>query len=143
MVPQRLGGPGATLADYVEVAMLLAGDGVTALIYNMHTSITGALAQTSDSMAALPGATDEYFEARDRALEAALNGSLFAVAMSERGAGSRLSKMTTAYEPEGNGFRVRGSKAFVRRWTCRCSTHRGALRCRRSFAVFRAAPEAG
>ena len=52
MVPPRLGGPGAGFADYVEVAMELgAGAGATALVFNMHASVTGALAQTPDDVA--------------------------------------------------------------------------------------------
>ena len=47
MVPTRLGGSGATFADYAEVALALAaGSPSTALVYNMHASGTGALAQT-------------------------------------------------------------------------------------------------
>ena len=38
---------------------------------------------------------------------------LGALAMSERGAGSRLSKITTSYEPVDGGFRITGSKTFV------------------------------
>jgi alkylation response protein AidB-like acyl-CoA dehydrogenase len=35
------------------------------------------------------------------------------VAMSERGAGSRLSALSTAYEPLDGGYRIRGAKTFV------------------------------
>src|SRR5437879_1852450 len=52
MTPERLGGAGATFADYAEVAMALAeGSPATALVYNMHASITGALALTPDDVA--------------------------------------------------------------------------------------------
>src|SRR5207237_4587837 len=45
MVPVRLGGLGAGFADYADVAYELArGSGATALVFNMHASITGALA---------------------------------------------------------------------------------------------------
>ncbi len=114
MVPARLGGPGAGFADYAEVAMALgAGAGATALVFNMHASVTGALAQTPDDVARALGVPESYFAMRDAALRRAADGALFAVAMSERGAGSRLSKLTTAYEPSGDGFRIRGSKTFV------------------------------
>jgi alkylation response protein AidB-like acyl-CoA dehydrogenase len=46
-------------------------------------------------------------------LSAAAGGALYAVAMSERGAGSRLSKITTSYRRTGSGFHITGSKAFV------------------------------
>jgi alkylation response protein AidB-like acyl-CoA dehydrogenase len=114
MVPARLGGPGAGFADYVEVAMALAaGNGATALIYNMHASVTGALAQTPDEVARALGVPESYFAMRDAALRRAAEGALFAVAMSERGAGSRLSKLTTAYRPDGDGFHLKGAKTFV------------------------------
>jgi alkylation response protein AidB-like acyl-CoA dehydrogenase len=114
MVPARLGGPGAGFADYAEVAMALgAGAGATALVFNMHASVTGALAQTPDDVARALGVPESYFAMRDAALARAAAGALFAVAMSERGAGSRLSRITTSYEPTGAGFRITGSKTFV------------------------------
>jgi len=114
MVPRRLGGPGAGFADYAEVAMRLgAGAGATALVFNMHASVTGALAMTPDDVARALGVPESYFAMRDAALTRAADGALFAVAMSERGAGSRLSRLTTAYEPVDGGFRIRGSKTFV------------------------------
>ncbi len=114
MVPTRLGGPGAGFADYAEVAMrLAAGNGATALVYNMHASVTGAMAQTPDDLARALGVPESYFEMRDRVLRAAVGGALYAVAMSERGAGSRLSALTTSYEPVAGGFRIQGAKTFV------------------------------
>jgi alkylation response protein AidB-like acyl-CoA dehydrogenase len=114
MAPARLGGPGAGFADYVEIAMALgAGNGATALIFNMHASVTGALAGTPDEVARALGVPESYFAMRDAALARAAGGALFAVAMSERGAGSRLSKLTTSYDVVDGGFRIRGSKTFV------------------------------
>ncbi len=114
MAPARLGGPGAGFADYAEVAMTLAaGNGATALVFNMHASVTGAMAQTPDELARKLGVPETYFAARDRVLESAVGGALFAVAMSERGAGSRLSALTTAYAPVDGGYRIQGAKTFV------------------------------
>lgn len=114
MTPTRLGGLGASFADYVEVAMTLgSGNGSTALIFNMHASVTGALAHTPDELVRAVGAPDSYFEFRDTVLKRAAAGALYAVAMSERGAGSRLSAITTTYERVNGGFHIRGSKAFV------------------------------
>lgn len=113
MVPERLGGLGAGFADYAEVAMALAaGNGATALIFNMHASVTGALALTSDDIARLVGAPESYFAMRDRVLTQAIEGSLYAVAMSERGAGSKLSQLATTYERVDGGWRIQGEKAF-------------------------------
>ncbi|HEY0358115.1 MAG TPA: acyl-CoA dehydrogenase family protein [Mycobacteriales bacterium] len=114
MVPAGLGGPGASFADYAEVAMALAaGNGATALVFNMHASVTGAMAQTPDDVARALGVPESYFAARDRVLVAARDGALYAVAMSERGAGSRLSAISTSYTPTADGFHLRGAKTFV------------------------------
>jgi alkylation response protein AidB-like acyl-CoA dehydrogenase len=114
MAPARLGGSGAGFADYAAVAMELAsGAGATALVFNMHASVTGAMAQTPDDVVRALGVPDSYFEVRDRLLTGAVGGALFAVAMSERGAGSRLSKVSTEYWPADGGFRIRGAKTFV------------------------------
>lgn len=114
LAPARLGGCGATFADYAAVATELgAGAGATALIFNMHASVTGALAHTPDDLVRQLGAPDSFFAARDRVLARAAEGALYAVAMSERGAGSRLSQITTAYHRTGSGYRVTGAKTFV------------------------------
>jgi alkylation response protein AidB-like acyl-CoA dehydrogenase len=113
MVPARLGGIGASFADYAEVAMALgAGNGATALIFNMHASVTGALALTDDDLARALGVPEPFFAARDEMLRDAAAGRHYAVAMSERGAGSRLSQATTAYEPVEGGWRITGTKTF-------------------------------
>lgn len=123
MVPERLGGPGAGFADYSEVAMeLAAGSGSTALVFNMHASVTGALALTPEDLARALGAPDSFFEARDRILTAAAGGSLYSVAMSERRAGSRLREMETRYRRVDGGWLISGSKAF-----CSGSTHADAF----------------
>lgn len=113
MVPARLGGAGASFSEYAEIAMALgAGNGATALVFNMHASVTGALALTDDDLARELGVPETFFAARDRVLSAAAEGSLYAVAMSERGAGSRLSQVSTSYEPVDGGWHIRGAKTF-------------------------------
>jgi alkylation response protein AidB-like acyl-CoA dehydrogenase len=113
MAPTALGGTGARFVDYVEVAMALAaGNGATALIYNMHASVTGALALTPEDIARALGATDGFFTMRDETLAAAAKGALYAVAMSERRAGSRLSEVETTYTRAGAGWHIRGEKTF-------------------------------
>ncbi len=114
MVPTALGGLGATFGDYADVAYELArGNGATALVFNMHASVTGALAGIPESMAGTLGIPADFFVARDEILRAAAKGAFYAVAMSERGAGSRLSAITTSYKREGSGFRITGAKTFV------------------------------
>jgi alkylation response protein AidB-like acyl-CoA dehydrogenase len=113
MVPERLGGAGAGFADYAAIAYELArGNGATALIFNMHASVTGALSGVTDELADALGLPPEALKARDDCLRAAAEGSWYAVAMSERGAGSRLSKLTTTYERTDEGFRIKGAKTF-------------------------------
>jgi alkylation response protein AidB-like acyl-CoA dehydrogenase len=113
MAPSRLGGIGASFADYAEVAMALgAGNGSTALIFNMHASVTGALALTDEDLARALGVPESFFSSRDMVLRGAVAGRLYAVAMSERGAGSRLSKVTTSYEQVDGGWRITGEKTF-------------------------------
>ncbi len=114
MVPESLGGLGSGFAGYVEVAQELArGNGATALVFNMHASVTGALAGIPVALAETMGVPAEFFVARDEILRRAAAGAFYAVAMSERGAGSRLSQLTTAYQAEGDGFRITGAKTFV------------------------------
>jgi alkylation response protein AidB-like acyl-CoA dehydrogenase len=113
MVPQKLGGVGAGFAEYANVAYELArGNGATALVFNMHASVTGALGAVTEEVAEALGVPDEALEARDRLLTDAANGSWYGVAMSERGAGSRLSQLTTAYEPVDGGYHITGAKTF-------------------------------
>jgi alkylation response protein AidB-like acyl-CoA dehydrogenase len=114
MVPARLGGAGVGFADYAAVAHELArGNGATALVFNMHASVTGALAGIPDALIEGLGVPESFLTARDRVLSAAAEGAWYAVAMSERGVGSRLSQMSTMYSAEPGGFRIKGSKTFV------------------------------
>jgi alkylation response protein AidB-like acyl-CoA dehydrogenase len=113
MVPASHGGGGAGFADYARVAYELArGNGATALVFNMHASVTGALTAVTDELAAALSVPDSALAARDRLLRAAADGAWYAVAMSERGAGSRLSEMSTVYEQVSDGYHLKGSKSF-------------------------------
>jgi alkylation response protein AidB-like acyl-CoA dehydrogenase len=113
LVPERLGGVGAGFADYAEVAMTLgAANGATALIFNMHASVTGALALVPDELASVLGVPDWFYAVRDDILREAAGGAWYAVAMSERGAGARLSRLATTYQPADGGWHIVGSKSF-------------------------------
>ncbi|NES31395.1 acyl-CoA dehydrogenase [Micromonospora terminaliae] len=113
MVPRELGGLGATFAEYAAVATELArGNGATALVFNMHASVTGALGAVTEELAEALGVPDEALAARDRLLRAAAEGAWYAVAMSERGAGARLSQLSTVYEAVEGGWHLKGSKTF-------------------------------
>lgn len=112
MAPRELGGVGAGFPQYTEVATALAkGNGATALIYNMHASVTGALALAPAELVNAFG--EEFAAARERVLKRTVDDAAFyAVAMSERGAGSRLSQIRTTYRNVNGGWRVTGSKTF-------------------------------
>ncbi|MEO3742413.1 acyl-CoA dehydrogenase family protein [Plantactinospora sp. B5E13] len=113
MVPPRLGGLGTSFAGYAAVATALArGNGATALVFNMHASVTGALGALTEELAGALGVPDEALVARDRLLAEAAAGAWYAVAMSERGVGSRLSKLTTTYEAVDGGYHIKGVKTF-------------------------------
>jgi alkylation response protein AidB-like acyl-CoA dehydrogenase len=112
--PTNLGGLGRDYADYAKVAYELArGNGATALVFNMHASVTGALAGIPDELASSLGVGQEFFDSRDKILSDAAAGAYYAVAMSERGAGSRLSQLATRYDAVDGGFHIKGSKSFV------------------------------
>ena len=114
LVPEHLGGMGAGFERYTQVATALArGSGSTALVFNMHASVTGALAGVPDDLARQLGAPDSFFDARDAMLTAAVDGALYGVAITERGAGSRLSHLQTSYEPTPGGYRLRGEKSVA------------------------------
>lgn len=112
LVPCHLGGMGGSFSDYVRVAMRLAnGNGASALLFNMHASVTGALAGVPDEMARSLGADESFFVARDRLLARAASGDMYGVAISERGAGSRLSAITTTFTRDRDQYRLRGHKS--------------------------------
>lgn len=111
MVPAHLGGLGAGFAEYVQVAMELGrASAATALLFNMHASVTGGLAGIPDDLARALGASEDFFAARDHILRQAASGAIYGVAISEAGAGSRLSLVRTRYRAEGDGFRLAGAK---------------------------------
>jgi alkylation response protein AidB-like acyl-CoA dehydrogenase len=113
MVPSALGGAGASFADYTAVAYELArGNGASALVFNMHASVTGALGAVTEELADSLGLPDSALVARDQLLTDAANGAWYGVAMSERGAGSRLSQLTTSYEVVDGGYHIKGAKTF-------------------------------
>jgi alkylation response protein AidB-like acyl-CoA dehydrogenase len=112
MVPEQLGGMGARFEDYVQVAMTLArASGASALLFNMHASVTGALAGVDDELARAMGAPQSFFTTRDVVLRRAASGAMFGVAISERDAGSRLSAIASSYARDGERYHLRGHKS--------------------------------
>lgn len=111
LVPKRLSGMGAGFSDYVAVAQELSrGSASTALLFNMHASVTGSLAMVPEDLARELGAGQAFFAHRDAVLEAAVDGAWYGVAITERAAGSRLSAVQTTYQPVDGGYHIRGQK---------------------------------
>jgi alkylation response protein AidB-like acyl-CoA dehydrogenase len=107
-----MGGLGAGFAQYVAVAMVLAqASPATALLFNMHVSVTGGLAGLTPEVAAALGADEHFADQREQALRRAADGAFHAVAISEPGTGSRLSQVRTTYEPHPDGYRLQGVKS--------------------------------
>ena len=118
MVPAALGGAGAGFAEYAAVAYELArGNGATALVFNMHASVTGALGGGRPrSWPSALGVPEEALAARDAtAARRGRRGAWYAVAMSERGVGVAAVPAATVYEPVDGGFRIKGAKTFCLR----------------------------
>ena len=114
LVPQRLGGMGGGFEDYTKVAVELArGSCSTALVFNMHASVTGSLAGVPDALARELGAPETFFATRDEILTRAAEGAMFGVAITEREAGSRLWATKTTYERTADGYRIRGEKSVA------------------------------
>ncbi|MBW3651422.1 MAG: acyl-CoA/acyl-ACP dehydrogenase [Actinobacteria bacterium] len=112
LVPDRLGGMGAGFEDYVRVAVRLArSSGASALLFNMHASVTGALARVPDDLVRALGAPQSFLATRDEVLERAVAGAMYGVAISEIGAGPRLSALQTYYRKEDGKYRIRGRKS--------------------------------
>ena len=112
MVPSEMGGLGAGFAQYVAVAMVLAeASPATALLFNMHVSVTGGLAGLTPELAAAFGADEHFAVQRERALRRAADGAFHAVAISEPGTGSRLSQVRTTYAPHPDGYLLQGVKS--------------------------------
>src|SRR5690606_41085568 len=110
LVPPQLGGDGAGFADYTTVAYELArGNGATALVFNMHASVTGAMAAVDSALAGALGMPEEALAARDTVLRGAAEGGWYAVAMSARGVGSLPSRLTPRDEAVAVGHLVQGS----------------------------------
>ncbi len=112
LVPTHLGGMGGGFEAYVGVAMTLArGNGASALLFNMHASVTGALAMVPDEVACALGVPASFLATRDQILSRAASGAMYGVAISERAAGSRLSALETTYTRDGSGYRIQGHKS--------------------------------
>ncbi len=113
MVPEACGGWGANYATYTRAAEILAkGNASTALAFNMHSVVVGALAEFE--LEGVPGRrAQSMLERRDWVYHEALDGRVFASASSEPEAGFRLRQLKTTYERTKDGYVINGLKSFV------------------------------
>lgn len=103
-VPEDLGGLGASVLDVTRLQRRLAGaDPAAALGINMHLVVTGAALV----------ATRRGLASARRVLEAAARDELFAFGISEAGNDVMLFDSWSTALPDGNGYRVDGTKIFT------------------------------
>lgn len=110
LVPREHGGAGLSYLDYTKVLeTLAAGDGATALGFNMHNVAIGSLCETGGT--GLPPGASRF---RDWVFgEVVEHGRMFASATSETGSGAKLRRIQATYRTSGDGYILKGTKAFV------------------------------
>ncbi|MFI5654422.1 acyl-CoA dehydrogenase family protein [Streptomyces anulatus] len=110
LVPREHGGAGLSYLDYTKVLETLAtGDGATALGFNMHNVAIGSLCETGGTV--LPPSASRF---RDWVFgEVVEHGRMFASATSETGSGAKLRRIQATYRTSGDGYILKGTKAFV------------------------------
>jgi alkylation response protein AidB-like acyl-CoA dehydrogenase len=113
LVPQGSGGWGADYATYTRVAEILAqGNASTALAFNMHCIVIGALGEVD--LENVPGRrAQSMLERREWVYQEARAGRVFASASSEPEAGFRLRQLKTTYHRVEGGYIINGVKSFV------------------------------
>ncbi len=114
MVPREKGGLGVDFLTYTKaIEKLAAGDGSTALAFNMHNITAGTLAEAQvDSLKGKRAETLKNF--RDWAFnEIVVNQKLFASANSEPGVGAHFSKLKSRYKKVDEGYVINGLKSWV------------------------------
>ena len=98
MVPEIHGGMGADFLDYTKAAGRLAqGDGSTAVAFNMHSIITGTLAEVDEDV--LVGRLGKSMaDFRNWVFAEALAGKVFAASLTEPGVGFHPGSLSTKYK---------------------------------------------
>ena len=114
MVPKEMGGLGVDFLTYTKaIEKLAAGDGSTALAFNMHNITAGTLAEAQvDSLSGKRAEVLKNF--RNWAFnEIVVNQKLFASANSEPGVGAHFSKLKSRYKKVDGGYIINGLKSWV------------------------------
>lgn len=113
MVPESHGGIGANFLDYTLAAgRLAAGDGSTAVAFNMHNIVMATLAELD--VTGITGRRGQtMIDFRDWAFGEATSGKLFAASLTEPGAGFHPGAIKTSYRKVDGGFVLNGKKSFV------------------------------
>lgn len=113
MVPESHGGIGADFYQYTLAAGRLAqGCGSTAVTFNMHNIVMGALAEAD--LSKVSGRIGDRMKAfRDWAFAEAMDQKVFGAALTEPNVGFHPGSLTTSYRNVDGGFLLNGKKSFV------------------------------
>lgn len=113
MVPESHGGMGADFYQYTRAAGRLAqGCGSTAVSFNMHNIVMGALAEAD--LSTIGGSLGQRMKAfQDWAFGEAINNKVFAAALTEPNVGFHPGSLTTSYKKVDGGYLLNGKKSFV------------------------------
>lgn len=113
MVPESHGGMGANFYQYTRAAGTYAqGCASTAVSFNMHNIVIGALAEADLSQ--IEGSFGRVMKNfQNWAFEQALAGKVFGAALTEPNVGFHPGALSTTYRKVEGGFILNGKKSFV------------------------------
>lgn len=113
MVPESHGGMGANFYQYTRAAGRYAqGCASTAVSFNMHNIVIGALAEAD--LSAVEGRFGEIMKKfQSWAFAEAMDGKVFGAALTEPNVGFHPGSLSTTYKKVDGGFILNGKKSFV------------------------------
>ncbi|MCF6193785.1 MAG: acyl-CoA/acyl-ACP dehydrogenase, partial [Kangiellaceae bacterium] len=113
MVSESHGGMGANFYQYTRAAGIFAqGCAATAVTFNMHNIVMGALAEADLSKA--EGRFGQIMkDFQNWAFAEAMDGKLFAAALTEPNVGFHPGSLNTTYKKVEGGYLLNGKKSFV------------------------------
>ncbi len=113
MVPESHGGMGANFYQYTRAAGIFAqGCASTAVSFNMHNIVIGALAEAD--LSGVEGRFGQIMkDFQDWAFNEAMAGKVFGAALTEPNVGFHPGSLSTTYKKVDGGFILNGKKSFV------------------------------
>ena len=113
MVPESHGGMGANFYEYTRAAGRLAqGCSSTAVAFNMHNIVMGALAET-DLRGVEGRLAQRMKDFQNWAFSQAIDGKIFGAALTEPNVGFHPGSLNTTYVKVDGGYKLNGKKSFV------------------------------